>query len=305
MPRLIHHSPHFISKTVLTQLGMIDHGAKYVVITSRNPKIDPGWMADMEGRGAIVKILANDITDRESVRAVHKKICNELPPIAGVAQGAMVLADTMISDLDIERVHNVLRPKVDGSIYLDEIFSETPLEFFIFFSSSTYVSGNKGQSIYAAANGYMTALAAQRRKRNLSGSVIHIGAIIGSGYVTRELTISQIEYLKKVGNVLMSEQDFHQIFAEGILAGRESLNSVPEIVTGLRRAYVDDVDEPAWSHNPKFSHCVLMPEAGGEKGVILKQNISVKSRLLIAITPDEVKEIIQGIANAKTRAFPS
>jgi hybrid polyketide synthase/nonribosomal peptide synthetase ACE1 len=123
---------------------MIEHGAKYVVITSRNPKIDPEWLADVKALGAVVKIIANDITNRDSVRSVYKQIWAELPPVGGVAQGAMVLRDTMISDMDLDRVQNVLRPKVDGSIFLDEIFSEMPLEFFIFLSSSVYVIGNRG-----------------------------------------------------------------------------------------------------------------------------------------------------------------
>ena len=282
---------------------MIEHGAKYIIITSRNPKVDLKWMADMEARGAVVKIIANDITNRESVRSVYRTICDELPPVGGVAQGAMVLQDTMISDMDLARVQNVLRPKVDGSIYLDEIFSDTPLEFFIFFSSSVYVIGNRGQSIYAAANGYMTALAAQRRKRNLAGSVIHIGAIVGNGYVTRELNLEQVRFLKKVGNLLMSEQDFHQIFAEGVMAGREFLEFTPEVYTGLRRAYMGDADQPGWFENPQFSHCVSMPEFDGGMGMVTKQNISIKAQLLTATTPEEIQEIIQGIGSRRTMAF--
>lgn len=284
---------------------MIGHGAKYVVITSRNPKVDPKWMSDMKALGAVVKIIANDITNRDAVRSVYQEICKELPPVGGVAQGAMVLQDTMISDMDLERVQNVLRPKVDGSIYLDEIFFETPLEFFIFFSSSVYVIGNKGQSMYAAANGYMTALAAQRRKRGLAGSVIHIGAIVGNGYVTRELNLEQVRFLKRVGNLLMSEQDFHQIFAEGVIAGQEDLNFTPEVYTGLRRAYMGDADQPGWFENPQFSHCISMPEIDGGVGLVMKQNLSVKAQLLTATTAEEIQEIIQGICARKITIFMS
>lgn len=37
---------------------MIDHGARYVVVTSRNPKVDPRWMQSVEAVGATVKIYA-------------------------------------------------------------------------------------------------------------------------------------------------------------------------------------------------------------------------------------------------------
>lgn len=59
----------------------------------------------------------------------------------------------------------------------------------------------------------MTTLAAQRRTRGLAASVIHIGAIVGTGYVTRELTEIQQKALRSYGNIWMSEQDFHNIFA--------------------------------------------------------------------------------------------
>ena len=278
---------------------MIKHGAKYIVITSRNPKVDARWEEDMTAQGAVVKIYKNDITDRQSVRAVHKQICDELPPIAGVAQGAMVLADAMFVDMDIERVQKVLRPKVNGSMYLEEIFADAKLEFFVFFSSMAYVTGSKGQSIYAAANAYMTSLATQRRKRGLAGSAINIGTIIGNGYVTRELTLAQQEYLRKVGNVFMSEQDFHQIFAEAVVAGRENASDIPEIMTGLRLAHTDDEEKTTWFYNPKFSHCVLPPEGDDVRAVVSEQNISVKVQLLTATTSEEVKDTIQGKSHIK------
>jgi hybrid polyketide synthase/nonribosomal peptide synthetase ACE1 len=204
------------------------------------------------------------------------------------------LADTMFVDMDIERVQKVLRPKVNGSIYLDEIFSTTKLEFFVFFSSMAYVTGSKGQSIYAAANAYMTSLAARRRKHGLVGSAINIGTILGNGYVTRELTLAQQDYLRRVGNVFMSEQDFHQIFAEAVVAGGESSSDIPEIMTGLRLARMDDEEKMTWFHNPKFSHCVLQPEGNDGKHVVSNQTISVKAQLLTATDADEVRSIVEG-----------
>ncbi|KAI9693988.1 MAG: putative Hybrid PKS-NRPS biosynthetic cluster [Bathelium mastoideum] len=272
---------------------MVKHGAKHIALTSRNPKVDPRWEARMGEHNATIKIYKNDITDRESVAATYRMICAELPPVAGVAQGAMALDDALFDDLSLEQVHRVIRPKVDGCVYLEEIFAETKLEFFVFFSSMASVAGNQGQSMYAAANSYMTALAAQRRHRGLAGSAINIGAIVGNGYVTRELTVAKQEYLTSMGNIFMSEQDFHQIFAEGVVAGRENAPDVPEIMTGLRMARMDDADKVTWFYNPKFSHCVLWPEGGANEAATSKQNVSVKAQLLMATTPEAVVETIQ------------
>ncbi|KAI9708162.1 MAG: putative Hybrid PKS-NRPS biosynthetic cluster [Bogoriella megaspora] len=273
---------------------MIQRGAKYIALTSRNPKVDPRWEARMRDRDAVVRVYKNDITDRASVFETYKQICAELPAVGGVAQGAMVLDDAMFDDLTIEKVHKVLRPKVNGCIYLEEIFANTKLEFFVMFSSMASVAGNQGQSIYSAGNAYMTALAARRRwHRGLAGSAINIGAIIGNGYVTRELTVAQQEYLTNMGNVFMSEQDFHQIFAEGIVAGRDNASDLPEIMTGLRMARMDDADKVTWFYNPKFSHCVLWPEGGAAEAAASTQNVSVKIQLLGATTPEAVLQVVQ------------
>ena len=94
-----------------------------------------------------------------------------MPPIIGVVQGAMVLRDAMFADMNLETMETVVKPKVVGSMHLDAIFRDTPLDFFVFLSSIACVAGNPGQSMYAAANMFMTSLAAQRRKRQARGMV--------------------------------------------------------------------------------------------------------------------------------------
>ena len=228
------------------------------------------------------------------MRALYDDISRTLPPIAGVAQGAMVLHDTMFLDLDMAKMENVLKPKVQGSIYLDELFTEPSLEFFVFFSSMAAVTGNQGQSAYAAANMFMAALAAQRRKRGLAASAINIGAIVGNGYVTRELDQSQQEFLRKVGNTWMSEQDFHLIFAEAIVAGCPGNEQIPELMTGLRLVHTLDEEKTTWFDNPKFQHCVLNDEAASAGTTNNKPGIPIKVQLLSVTTADEVHEILEG-----------
>lgn len=237
--------------------------------------------------------LANtcsDITNRESVQATHRNISETMPPIAGVAQGAMVLQDTMFIDLDLPRLEKVLRPKVEGSILLDELFPEDTLEFMVFFSSMAAMTGNPGQVAYNAANMFMASLAAQRRNRGLTAHAINIGAIVGNGYVTRELNMGQQSYLYRVGHSWMSEQDFHEVFAEGVLSCRERVGSA-ELCCGLR---IDDDESKSWVSNPIFQHLVykssklVVTDKKGKSGVL------IKTRLFEATSNQEVIEILQG-----------
>ena len=234
---------------------MVDRGAKYVVMTSRNPKIDNSWLEEIEALGATVKVFSNDITSRDAVQNAYKTISETMPPVGGVAQGAMVLQDMMFAEMNLETVEKVMTPKVKGSIYLDEIFHDSPLDFFIFFSSVAAISGNKGQSVYGAANTFMHALAAQRRQRGVAASVIDIGCVMGNGYVTRELTEQQQQYLEEVGNIWLSENDFLTIFAEAVLASAPGATETMNFLTGVK-IQSEQSEKVPWSKNPIFQHLV-------------------------------------------------
>ncbi|KAJ5703384.1 hypothetical protein N7493_011773 [Penicillium malachiteum] len=269
---------------------MASQGARYIALSSRNPKVDENWILEMAAIGCTIRIFANDITDRESVRKTHDRIISSMPDIGGVAQGAMVLQDTMLLDLDIPRLEKVFRPKIQGSLLLDELFPEDTLDFMIFFTSMAAVTGNPGQVAYNAANMFMNSLAAQRRSRGLAGYAINIGAIVGNGYVTRELNMDQQNYLYRVGHSWMSEQDFREVFAEGVLSCRDRTGSSSELFSALR---IDDDDTKCWVANPIFQHLVTKSNSLITSGKKNKVGVVLKIQLLEATSSDEVREIVK------------
>jgi hybrid polyketide synthase / nonribosomal peptide synthetase ACE1 len=236
----------------------------------------------------------SDVTDKAAVQALHNEVCTNFPPTAGVAHGAMLLKDTAIFDMTIETMNTVLRPKVEGARNLDEIFSQDTLDFFVMFSSLASVFGNHGQSNYTAANLYLNSLAKQRRQRGLVGSVIAVGAIMGIGYMAREVSQSALDQISKAGFLWMSERDLHQVFAEGVLAGRDASGPNPEIITGLRVVNrPEDIIMP-WVTNPMFQHCVLLRDRPDTKQDGSDSSVPAKTQLLTATTKIEVFGILQG-----------
>jgi hypothetical protein len=75
-----------------------------------------------------------------------------MPPIAGVVNAAMVLSDSAFLNMAYEDFVRCLAPKMQGSMNLHDIFSSSPLDFFIMFSSTSTLIGNPGQANYAVAN---------------------------------------------------------------------------------------------------------------------------------------------------------
>ena len=107
------------------------------------------------------------MTDEKAINDVHAEIVTTLPPIVGLLNGAMVLRDVSVRNMEFDQVTDVIRPKVLGSIHIDRIFHDIDLDFFVLLSSINCVIGNVGQANYAAANMGMIGVAGNRRKRGL------------------------------------------------------------------------------------------------------------------------------------------
>ena len=282
----------------LTQ-WMVSNGAGCVCLTSRRPHIDERWMKSFEGTGATVKIYAMDVTDMRSLEGVVKDIRATCPPIAGVANGAMVLDDALFSKMSTDNMAKTLGPKIDGSNNVDKLFNEE-LDFFVLFSSASCIVGNQGQSNYSAANGYINSLVRQRRRRGLAASTFDIGQVAGVGYIE---TSGQVvmDQLASLGLRPLSETDLRQAFAETIRSGHpdpKDKEAIPDAVltTGIRHFSEDEDIKGPWFSNPFFSHCVIASKAveSGSDQQDKKAAIPAARQLSKATTLEQALGILQG-----------
>lgn len=130
---------------------MIANNVRHIVIASRSPK-PARWHEELRSQGCQLIILGLDVCNAGELQDVHDQIVRTMPPIVGVVNGAMVLADAAFFNMTFEDFVRVLKPKVEGSARLDELFSDANLDFFIMLSSTASLIGNAGQSNYSAAN---------------------------------------------------------------------------------------------------------------------------------------------------------
>ena len=217
------------------------------------------------------------------------------PPIAGVANGAMVLNDVLLADMSLKQMANALKPKIDGSNYLADAFRDNKLDFFVMFSSLSAVVGNPGQSNYAAANAYMQSLAKQRRKRGLAASTFDIGRVVGIGYVERADPLVK-EQLIRQKYLPISESDFHQLFAETILASHPDVNTSSPVLTTAIFSAIDDEYRPRWADDPRFSHCIRAdPKTTQVERDNRSNTLPVFDQLASTKNMDEALEILKGM----------
>ena len=214
----------------------------------------------------------------------------------------MVLEDTPFRDMTHELMLKVTRPRVEGSIHLSELFPKDTLDFLVFFSSMTGVIGNAGQSNYSAANEFMGGLAAQRRHQGLAASVINIGPVLGVGYVAH-VDQSKTELIFRKGHVAMSEYDFLQLFAEGVLTSRPASLGNFEISMGLRYINPDERYQPIWVSNPIFGNYVRNRKAVNTITGDRKSNTSAKAQLIQANNYEQVRNILEASIAPKIRSL--
>ncbi|EAQ87449.1 hypothetical protein CHGG_04068 [Chaetomium globosum CBS 148.51] len=211
-------------------LWMAEHGARHVVLMSRNPKISPRILDHLAGKfGAIVRPMAVDITNLSSLRAAVTALKTDMPPIGGVMNGAMILRDRLFQNMPWDDFSTVLGPKVAGSRNLDA-----------------------RQSAYAAANQYMTGLVRQRRRRGLAASVLHIAILTGFGYIHRS-DAAHAETMNKALRTRYNNQaepDLHAMLAEAVVGGRVRDSdgdgtTGAELITGLRTVFEGETSKDA------------------------------------------------------------
>jgi hybrid polyketide synthase / nonribosomal peptide synthetase ACE1 len=78
--------------------------------------------------------------------------------------------------------------------------------------------------------------------------------------------------------MFLSEQDFHQLFAEVVLAGQPGKPGPIEISTGLRTVGFHDEVKPSWASNPMMSHLLKNNDGKEVFSTNSMSKVSVKTK---------------------------
>ncbi len=113
-------------------------------------------------QGGDVLALSADITDAAAMRRVVESAETQFGPINGVLHAAAAVADGVLQTKTKEGAEQVFATKLYGTLVLDELFANRPLDFLLLFSSTSAIVGLPGQVDYAAANAFLNTYAEHR-----------------------------------------------------------------------------------------------------------------------------------------------
>ena len=117
----------------------------------------------MEAAGAEVMVIAANVDDREQLERAIGQVKSRFGAPHGVIHAAGTIDDALIQSKSAGAAERILSPKVRGTLLLDELLRNEPLDFLILFSSTSTILGPAGQIDYVAANAFLNAYAQSKR----------------------------------------------------------------------------------------------------------------------------------------------
>ncbi|MFT7834557.1 SDR family NAD(P)-dependent oxidoreductase [Saccharothrix sp. BKS2] len=209
------------------------HGVRRLLLTSRRGPAAPGvpeLVAELTGHGARVDVAACDVADREALARLLDGV-----ELSAVVHAAGAVDDALLVNLTREQVDAAWRPKAAAAWHLHELTRDADLTAFVLFSSLASVTGGAGQAAYAAANGFLDALARHRRSLGLPGTALAWGLWTGVGSaMTGTLDERDLKRMADSGVVALSPADGLALFDAAVVADRADLVPARLDLTAVR-----------------------------------------------------------------------
>ncbi len=142
-----------------------------LILTGRSAPNDAiqAQLQRLRQHGADAHYLQADVAQAQDNQRLRDHILATYGELNGILHAAGLTRDAYLLKKDRTQIQAVLAPKVHGSLHLDAVFHDQPLDFFVLFSSIAAVWGNAGQMDYAYANAFQDSVAGVREQLRAQG----------------------------------------------------------------------------------------------------------------------------------------
>ncbi len=203
----------FEAQGIRSQPLLVQQGARHLLLLGRRVP-SPEAQAELDAlrqMGADIQVVPTDVAVASQVADALARI-DAAHPLRGIIHAAGVLDDGALLQLNWERFQRVLAPKLLGAWNLHQLTQGQPLDFFVLFSSTAALFGNRGQANHAAANAFLDALAHYRRYHNQPALSLAWGAWAEVG-VAAEMVRQQRHRMSEQGIGVITPELGIEVFA--------------------------------------------------------------------------------------------
>ncbi|MCP5036416.1 MAG: SDR family oxidoreductase, partial [Rhodobacteraceae bacterium] len=156
----------FITQQVQARLALIGSSS---INAAKQQQID-----QLQASGSEALYLQADVANAAQMKEALRIAKRHYGEINGVIQAGGILEDKLVVSKEWSSFRRVLAPKIRGTWIVNRLTRTEPLDFFVTFSSVVAITGNIGQSDYAAANSFLDALMQYRARNNYPGKSLNI-----------------------------------------------------------------------------------------------------------------------------------
>ena len=155
---------------------------------------------EMEDKGTNVSSYAVDVSNQKALQVVLEDIRSRYGRIHGIFHAAGVAGDSLLVRTSMAQVKNVIQPKIEGTVFLDQLTRQDKLDFFVLFSSISSIVPEPGLCHYAAANSFLNAYADYRNSLGLQTTAINWPAFSETGMAVDYKVNLEKELFKPITN---------------------------------------------------------------------------------------------------------
>lgn len=193
-------------------------------------------------------------------------------------------------------------PKIEGTWNLHRLLPQG-LDFFVMISSISSIMGNRGQANYAAANGFMDALAHYRMAQGERASTLNMGFFLSAGAVAQSEALKK-RYESNLPFVPVTEPELHALLSIYCDPSTPQVKKQGcQTILGLKSSsavYKKSPDAFYWLQKPAFRQIYATDHADGAEGDYSDSTGSQTGRsLLSADSVEATAEIVMELLSIK------
>lgn len=178
------------------------------------------FMERLRAKGVSINYWRVDCADRQKLGDTLAAIRSQFGPIAGVLHCAGVLKDAFFLRQEASDWDEVLKAKVLGAMWLDELTRDDPIKWFMVCSGLAGVRGNVGQSVYGLGNAWLNVFAEQRQAQvarfQRKGNTMAIAWSLWDTEGGMQPPQSIIERYARKGLIPLSREDGVKVFENAL-----------------------------------------------------------------------------------------
>ena len=152
----------YLAATVQARLVLCGRSALTSVLENK--------ITELESLGAEVLYIQGDVSVPDDTERTITEAKRRFSCINGVIHSAGAIFDSFLINKEREHMEAVVKPKLFGTLLMDEATRNEKLDWFVVFSSLSSVWGNPGQCDYAFANLFLSHFCSARGKLREEGS---------------------------------------------------------------------------------------------------------------------------------------